>query len=502
MTATEHYLALDLGAESGRAMLGQFDGRRLSVSELHRFPNVPVRVPDGLHWDALRLWTDIKQGVSMAAQNHQPLASVGLDAWGVDFGLLDRQGTLLGNPYHYRDSRTDGIDGPAFKQMAWEEIYRLTGIQYMPINSLYQLYAMVLRQDGALNVAETFLMMPDLFNYWLTGEKRVEFTNATTSQCYDPHRCAWADPVLAALRIPRHIFPEVIQPGTELGPLLPGVAEETGAGPLRVIAPATHDTGSAVAAVPAQGRSFAWLSSGTWSIMGAEVHVPIITPASLKHNFTNEGGVGGTFRFSRNIAGLWLVQECRRTWAAQGETYSYAELADLAARAAPLRALVDPDAPEFGKPGDVPARIQAYCRRTGQAVPDSKAAVVRCALESLALKYRWVLEKLQATLGFRLEPLHIVGGGSQNGLLCQMAADACGCTVLAGPAEATALGNILVQCLALGRVSSLAEGRQIVGLSFEPQHYQPQNRAAWDDAYQRFLTLLEGSAEEKADHVH
>ena len=492
MTHPFCYLAIDLGAESGRALLGEFDGQRLQVSEAHRFPNTPVRLPDGLHWDVLRLWTDIKQGLALAARKQGcRLASVGLDTWGVDFGLFDRHGALLGNPYHYRDSRTDGIAEQAFQQMPWEKVFELTGIQFMGINTLYQLYSMVVNQVPALDMAETFLMTPDLFNYWLTGEKVVEFSIATTSQAYDPRQCAWADPLLAALSIPRRIFPPVIQPGTVLGPLLPAVAEETGAGALPVIAPACHDTGSAVAAVPAQGENFVWLSSGTWSVIGAEVREPIINPASLKFNFTNEGGVDGTFRFSKNIAGLWLVQECRRTWAAQGQELSYAALTELAAGAAPLVSLVDPDASEFVKPGDMPARIRAYCQRTGQPVPESQAAIVRCALESLALKYRWVLEKLEEIVGHRLEPLHIVGGGTQNRLLNQLAADAIGRPVVAGPVEATATGNILMQALALGHIGSLAEGRRVVGQSFERITYEPRDHAAWDEAYPRFVALFD-----------
>jgi rhamnulokinase len=486
------YLAIDLGAESGRAMLGEFDGRRLQLSEAHRFPNTPVRLPDGMHWDVLRLWAEIKQGLALAVRKQgRPPASIGLDTWGVDFGLFDRQGALLGNPYHYRDNRTDGMVERAFERMPREAFFERTGIQFMPINTVFQLYAMVVNRSPALEAADTFLMMPDLFNYWLTGQKAVEFSIATTSQCYDPRECAWSDPVLAALGIPRRIFPPIIQPGTVLGALLPEVAEETGAGGLPVITPACHDTGSAVAAVPAQGQDFAWLSSGTWSVMGAEVRAPVINPASLRFNFTNEGGVNGTFRFSRNIAGLWLVQECRRTWAAQGQELSYAALTELAAGAPPFVSLVDPDVPEFSKPGDMPARLRAYCRRTGQPVPESQAAIVRCALESLALKYRWVLEKLEEIVGHRLDPLHIVGGGTQNRLLNQFAADAVGRAVIAGPVEATAMGNILMQAVALHHIGSLAEGRRVVGDSFEQTPYAPQHRAAWDAAYPRFVALLE-----------
>jgi rhamnulokinase len=492
------FLALDLGAESGRAMIGQFDGQQLQLAEAHRFPNGPVRLPDGLHWDALRLWSEIKLGLSLAIQKCEgELASVGLDTWGVDFGLLDRSGALLGNPYHYRDSRTDGMVDEAFRRVGREEIFKQTGIQFMQLNSLYQLLSMVVSESPVLEVAETFLTMPDLFNYWLTGRKVCEFSIATTTQCYDPRAGGWAKPMLEKLSIPARIFPEIVEPGTVLGELLPQVAEEVGASvptgaSVPVIAPACHDTGSAVAAVPAAGADFAYISSGTWSLMGAELAEPVINADSLAYNFTNEGGVGGTFRSLKNIMGLWLVQESRHTWASQGESLSYDELTQMAAEAEPLRAVVNPDDGDFLKHGDMPARIRAFCARTGQPVPESKGAVVRCALESLALKYRWTLERLEEMLGHRLEPIHIIGGGTQNRLLNQLAADATGRRVVTGPIEATAIGNVLVQMMALGYVGSLAEGRQIVRASFDVETYEPQGGAGWEDAYSRFLELTEG----------
>jgi rhamnulokinase len=486
-----HYLAIDLGAESGRAMLGAFDGERLSLAELHRFPNIPVRLHDGLRWDVLRLWHEIKDALRLAARQHgQALASVGLDTWGIDFALLDRAGALIGNPYHYRDDRTDGMIAAAFQRMPREQIFEYTGIQFIQINALYQLLAMALAAAPALEVAATFLTIPDLFNYWLSGQAVCEFTNATTTQCYDPREGNWAAPVLAALGIPRQIFPSVVAPGTALGALRPALAEELGAGALTVVAPACHDTGAAVAAVPAEGHDFAWISSGTWSIMGVEAHEPVITPQSLAFNLTNEGGVAGTFRCSKNVLGLWLVQECRRTWAAQGQEWSYAELTEMAAQAAPLAAVIDPDHDDFLKPGDMPARIRAFCRQTGQSVPDGPAAIVRCALESLALKYRWVLECLEAVTGRRLEPIHIIGGGTQNRLLNQLTADATGRTVVAGPAEATAAGNLLVQAIALGHIGSVAEARAVARHSFTPEVYTPAASADWDEAYQRLLDCM------------
>ncbi|MCR4407120.1 MAG: rhamnulokinase [Anaerolineae bacterium] len=493
------FLAFDLGAESGRAMLGQFDGERIQLSEVHRFPNGPVRLPDGLHWDVLHLWSEIKQGLTRAIQEHGAnLVSIGLDTWGVDFGLLDRDGALISNPYHYRDSRTDGMLEEAFRRVSRAEIFEQTGIQFMQINSLYQLLSMVVHQAPALDIAETFLTMPDLFNYWLTGRKVCEFSNATTTQCYDPRQGRWAIPLLERLSIPTRIFPEIVPPGTVLGELLPSVAEEVcpewnqgsgASGPL-VIAPACHDTGSAVAAVPAEGSHFAYISSGTWSLMGAEVTEPVINASSLGNNFTNEGGVARTFRLLKNIMGLWLVQECRRTWANQGDSLSYYELMRMAAEAEPLRSIVNPDDSDFLKPGDMPGRIRAFCERTGQPVPQSQGAVVRCALESLALKYRWVLERLEEILGRRLEPIHIVGGGAQNRLLNQLTADATGRQVVAGPIEATAAGNVLVQAMALGYIGSLEEGRRIVRRSFDVVTYEPAGRAEWDEAYSRFLAMV------------
>ena len=494
------HLAVDLGAESGRAILGRFDGERLSLSELHRFGNGPVRLNDGLHWDVLHLWTEVKASIAHAAhQSSGALASVGLDTWGVDFALLDRAGALVANPFHYRDSRTDGMLEEAFRRAPRETIFARTGIQLMQINTLYQLLAMVIQRSPALEIAHTFLTIPDLFNFWLTGRTACEFSNATTTQCYDPTRRGWADPLLAVMGIPRQLFPEVIAPGTLLGPLASAVAAEIGSAQIPVVAPACHDTGSAVAAVPAAGPGFAWISSGTWSVMGAELPEAIITGASRAHNFTNEGGVGGTYRFSKNIMGLWLVQECRRTWAAQGEELSYSELARLAAEAEPFRCLVDPDDAEFLKPGDMPARIRAYCQRTGQSLPVSKGEIIRSALEGIALKYRWVLERLEAMIprawlgaGGRLEPIYIVGGGAQNRLLSQFAADAIGRQVITGLVEATAIGNLAVQLMATGALGSLIQARDLVRRSFPVEVFEPQDSARWDEEYGRFCVLIAG----------
>ena len=483
------FVAIDLGAESGRTMLGTFDGERLALSELLRCPNVPVRVLDSLHWDVLRLFDDIQRGLALAAREPgAEIAALGLDTWGVDFALLDASGALLGNPYHYRDARTDGMLEEAFRVVPREQIFAQTGVQFMPLNTLYQLLAMQLRQPHVLAQAATLLLMPDLFNYWLTGRKVCEFTTATTTQFYDPRARAWAWPLLEALGLPPGIFPEVVPPGTVIGPLLPAVAAETGLS-VPLIAPACHDTGSAVAAVPAAPGGSAWISSGTWSVLGAEVAAPVINATSLAYNFTNEGGARG-FRLCRNVMGLWLVQECRHTWATAGEDLEYEQLVELARGAPAFGSMLDPDDDSFLHPGDMPGRIAAYCRRTAQAIPADKGAFVRCALEGLALKYRVQLERLETLLGALVNTVHIIGGGANNTLLCQFTANATGKRVVAGPVEATALGNVLMQALALGHIGSLAEGQELVRRSFAPAVYEPRDGAAWDEAYARFQNLL------------
>jgi rhamnulokinase len=487
-------LALDIGAESGRAMLGRFDGERLQLVETHRFPNGPVRLPDGLHWDVLSLWREIQRGIALTLQDHGPgLQSMGIDTWAVDFGLLDRSGALLSNPFHYRDGRTDGMTEKAFQLVPREEIFEQTGIQILQLNSLYQLLSMVVNDSPILEIADTFLTIPDLLNYWLTGQQVCEFTNATTTQCYDPHLDDWAQDLLGHLGIPTHTFPPITPPGSDLGHLLPHVADELGLEPKvgpRVIAPACHDTGAAVAAVPATAPDFAWISSGTWSVVGAEVPQPVINEQSLVYNFTNEGGVSNTFRFSRNVMGLWLVQECRRTWAQQGQDYSYDALTQMASEADPFQDIIDPDHEGFFKPGDMPTRIRSYCRLTDQPEPTSQGAILRCALESIALKYRWVLERLEEMLGRRLEPLHIVGGGTQNRLLSQFTADAVNRQVITGPIEATATGNILMQMLALGHIDSIDDGRRLVRRSFRLAVFEPGKRDGWDEAYARLRQVM------------
>jgi rhamnulokinase len=491
MTSAENFCALDLGAESGRVMLGRFNGDRLKLSEIHRFESRPVRLPDGLHTDVLRIFTELKAGLAMAARKAGgAISGIGTDTWGVDFAFLDKQGALLSNPFHYRDTLTDGILPKAFKKVPRDEIFEQTGLQFMPINTLYQLYALKLRKSTLLKYAGRLLMMPDLFNYWLTGRAVSEFTIATTSQCFDPRRNNWAVSLIEKFGLPAAVFCPVVKPGTVLGDLLPHIAGETGCiQRVPVIAPGCHDTALAVAAVPARNRDFAYISCGTWSVLGAELRTPCINARSLAADFTNEGGVEGTYRFLKNLTGLWLVQECRREWLSRGKDLSYAELTRMAAQAEPLRSVIDPSSAEFGKPGDMPARIRAYCVKTGQKTPESKGAVVRCALESLALSYRRTLEQMERTLNRRLDPIHIVGGGARNTLLCQFAADATGRRVVAGPAEATAVGSVVMQALALGRLGSLEQGRDLVRRSFELVTYEPRPSQQWDDACGRFVSL-------------
>lgn len=493
MPATAQLLAFDLGAESGRGVLGRFDGGQLTLEIIHRFPNGGVRTVDGIYWDILRLYDEIKTALRIAASKCGRLDSLGVDTWGVDFALLGRGDVLLGNPRHYRDPHTDEILAQVFARLPREEIFHQTGVQFMRFNSLFQLLALQRDRSPVLEAARTLLFMPDLLHFWLTGNKSNEFTIASTSQFYDPVAKSWAFPLFERCGLPKELLGRIAQPSTKLGELLPSVRTETNQSAVPVILPASHDTGSAVAAVPATGESWCYISSGTWSLMGAEIPRPIIDERSLHHNFTNEGGVGGTIRFLKNIMGLWLVQECRRSWERAGQTYAYDDLMGLAEKAPALVSIVDPDDASFYLPASMPAAIADFCKRTGQAAPPDTGAIVRCALESLALRYRWVLERLEEMLGRRLEVIHIVGGGSQNLLLNQLAANACNRLVLAGPIEATAIGNILVQALGLGLIGTLAEARQVVARSFQLQRFEPHQPERWQEPYARFLQLLRRS---------
>ena len=464
----------------------------MSSTNCHRFPNGPVTVLGHLHWDVLGLWREIKTGLRRYAEVDDtadvPLAGIGVDTWGVDFALLDEAGSLLGQPYHYRDARTDGMVERASEEVSRDRIYGHTGVQFMQINTLYQLYSMHVQRDPRLDCAKTLLMMPDLFTYWLTGRKVGEYTIASTSQLLNARRRTWDTELLEALSLPTHIFLELVQPGTIVGPLLDGVAEEMGlaGASVPVIATGSHDTASAVAAIPELDETGVYISSGTWSLMGIELSEPMLGEGALALDVTNEGGVGGTIRLLKNVAGLWLLQESRKQWQKEGETYSWEELLEQATRAEPFRSFINPGAETFLSPGDMPAAIRRYCRETQQPEPESVGAVVRCCLESLALKYRSVLDGLEGLLGRRLETVYIVGGGSQNALLNQFTADACLRPVIAGPVEATALGNLAVQALATGHVSDLAAGRRVVAASVSRQRYEPEQGDAWQEAYERF----------------
>jgi rhamnulokinase len=470
--ARQTVLAVDLGAESGRVMAVHFDGRRFAYEELHRFPNPVTNLRGTLHWDVLHLWRNIQQGIE-AGKAYQP-RSIGVDTWAIDFALLDAHGGLLANPVMYRDSRTDGMMDAAFRCVPRREIFTQTGIQFMPINTLYQMLSLVESRSPLLDAAHTFLTIPDLLNYWLTGVKACEFTNATTTQMFNPTTGNWAVEMLETLGIPARILPEIIPPGTKLG-------DYEG---IPVIAPATHDTGSAVAGVPSHNPRYAYISSGTWSLVGVEVPEAILNDAAFASNVTNEGGLNGTYRLLKNVMGLWVLQGCRATWAGAGHDYSYAELVDRAGEAEPLQTVLDVDDPRFLPPGDHPGRIREWCREHGVRPPEAHGAVARAVLESLALKYRGVLENLAALSGRPVEVVHIVGGGTQNALLNQFTADASGKTVIAGPVEATVLGNAAVQFMALGELADIGQARQIIATMGATQTYAPQHRERWDAAYQ------------------
>lgn len=494
MNKTTNFLAIDLGASSGRVLLGQWDGQLFRLQEMHRFPNGPVNILGHLYWDVLQLWAEIKTGLARySAQFDQPVAGIGVDTWGVDFALLDRAGNLIGMPSHYRDSRTDGMPEQAFLKVPRDQIYQQTGIQFMQINTLFQLFSMVEGNDPQLEWADKLLMMPDLFHYWLTGQIAVEYTIATTSQMLDARKRSWATSLLSRLNISTQFLPAIVPPGTVLGELRPDISREVGLdGSAPVITPGGHDTASAVAAISDLDVHSAYISSGTWSLMGIEIPEPIINSQALELNFTNEGGVAGTIRFLKNIPGLWLLQECRRQWQQEGQAYTWDELLTLGEEATAFRSLVDLDAHDFLSPGDMPNKIHAYCQRTRQPEPEGVGDIVRACLESLALRSRRVLANLEMLSGRRLETIRVVGGGSLNRLLCQFTADACQRPVVAGPVEATALGNLMLQAVAGGHLADIHQGRQAVAASIERINYDPHPSLAWDEASTRFEKLVAG----------
>ncbi len=491
---TRAYLAFDLGAESGRAIIGCLRSGKLEIREIYRFPNRAVRVGDSLFWDVLSLWEEMKHGLSLAVKEHDvELYSLGVDTWGVDFALLDENDMLLGNPHCYRDPRTRGMVDAISALIDPYDVFQQTGNQIMEINSLYQLFAMKQAGSCQLAQAKTFLTMPDLFNFWFSGRKASEFTIASTTQCFNLSGRDWARELLEKVGISSGIFPGTIHPGTILGELSDGLSDEFHVRNLKIVAVASHDTQSAILAVPSIDRDHLYLSSGTWSLMGIENDRPLLYREVFDNGITNEGGYAGTYCLLKNITGLWLLQECRRNWMAEGRTYTYEELTDLASRSDPFKSFIDPTDPVFLHPGDMITRIKAYCEHGNQPVPETPGAITRCILESLAMEYRRVAEKITVISGRSFPVVHIIGGGSRNTTLNQFTANSTGKKVIAGPVEATAIGNILVQAMAAGQIANISEARDIVRASFDVMEFFPTATDAWDSAYQRYLRLKNGS---------
>lgn len=483
--AGKRILAFDFGASSGRAILATYDGEKIKMEEVHRFSNDPVTVCGTFYWDVLRLFFEIKQGITKAV--HQGgFDAIGIDTWGVDFGLLDKKGRLLNNPVHYRDTRTVGMMEKVFQTVPQKELYDETGIQMARLNTIFQLYSLVQNEPETLALADTMLLMPDLFAYLLTGVKRAEYTEVSTTQMLNPKTGDWHYELLEKLEIPTRILPKIIDAGETYGLLSDEICEELGCPKVPVIAVATHDTGSAVASVPSQKDDFIYISCGTWSLFGTELSAPVINDTTSRFNLTNESGFGRTTRMLKNIMGLWLIQESRRQWIREGFDVSYADLEREALEAEPFRCFINPDDPSFELPGNQPRRVQEYCERTGQTVPQTRGEIMRCIYESLAMKYRATFQQIREVTGKSYETIHMIGGGTKDRLLCQMTADACNTPVIAGPIEATAMGNIAVQLIALGEFSGLKEARAVIANSELPKSYTPSDTAAYDAAYARF----------------
>jgi rhamnulokinase len=485
MTETKKYIAVDLGAESGRVMLGAVSTDKLSLEEIHRFNNGPIEENSSLRWDFEHLLSEIKTGIGKAAKNAGgKAAGIGVDSWGVDFGLIGADGKLLENPYHYRDSRTNGMMEKAFELINKKEIYENSGIQFMQLNTIYQLLAMRMTNSTVLNKAKKLIFMADLFSYFLCGKSFGEYSLASTSQLMDMKTGRWSKEIFGKLSLPMNIMPDIVMPGTVVGRLTKSIADELGCEQIPVIAVGSHDTASAVAAVPAEQGNWAYLSSGTWSLMGVEVPKAIVNDKTFECEFTNEGGVENTIRLLKNIMGLWLIQECKRQWQRDGVELSYSELTEMAEKAKPFAANIDVDYSEFLAPGDMPQRINDYLAKTGQQKIQDKGQMVRAILEALALKYRWVIEKIEDITDNKIDRLHIVGGGIQNELLSQFAANSTGKKIIAGPIEATATGNILMQAKATGQIKNLAEARKIVRNSFDLKEYKPKDMSTWQQRYE------------------
>ena len=480
-----HYIAVDLGAESGRVMLGSLSEARLVLEEVHRFPNGPMRLHGTMRWDLLRLWEDIKTGLRKVAARGLDVASISVDSWGVDYVLMRDGEPMLRTPFCYRDLRTERPYAE-FAGPLGDEIYGETGVQFMAFNTLFQLIAEKETAPELLGLADRFLMIGDWFHFLLSDRVAQEESLASTTQIWNPVERAWSEKLIAATGLPRSVFPEVVPPCTRLGVVTPAVRAETGLGEVAVVAGCVHDTAAAVAAVPAEGNGWAYISSGTWSLAGLELASPLISAAGRAANFTNETGVGGASRFLRNASGLWILQECRRAWSREGRDFDYSELTALAAAAEPFRSLVNPTDPVFLRPNNMLAAVQEFCRATGQPEPETPGQFTRCALESLACLYARLMEQLETVTGQPLHTLHIVGGGSKNALLNQMTADSINRTVIAGPVEATAIGNLLLQALTLGHIASHAELRGIVKASFPVELCRPRTAGRWKEAHERF----------------
>lgn len=482
-------LALDFGASSGRAIIGSFDGEKISLKEIHRFTNDPVILLDTMYWDVLRLFHDIKIGLIKAKQEGE-IKSLGIDTWGVDFGLLNKDGKLLENPVHYRDARTKGMMEKVFAKLDKDTVYSITGNQFMELNTLFQLMALKENQPELLQKAETLLLMPDLLNYFLSNEKCTEYTIASTTQLLDAKNKTWSSEIIENLDLPKNIFTKIIQPGTKIGKLSKQISEELGINEIDVIAVAGHDTQSAMVAVPTQEDDFIFLSCGTWSLLGTELKTPIINKTSASLNITNEGGVDNKTSFLKNIIGLWLIQESRRQWIREGKEYGFGELEQMASKVGMINSFIDTDNEEFIPAGNIPKRIQEYCNRTGQYVPQNEAEIVRCIDQSLAVKYRFALEQIEMATGKKYDILNIIGGGIQSKLLCQLTADVCGRKVVAGPVEATVMGNIALQLMALGEIKDIKEARKIIANSENVTVYEPQKDENWDEIYKNVKESL------------
>ena len=486
---TKRVLAFDFGASSGRAIIGCFDGDKITLEEVHRFSNDPVSVGGTVYWDVLRLFYEIKQGI-IKAKIAGGFDSIGIDTWGVDFGLIDSEGKLMENPVHYRDARTVGLVDEAFKTMPKEKLYGITGIQFMELNTLFQLISLKKYRPWMLERADKMLFMPDLFGYMLTGKMCAEYSIASTSQLIDLDKRTWSKEILDAFGIKESVFAPLVQPGTVLGELSKEVCEECGVDPVPVISVCGHDTQSAITSVPCEDGDFAFLSSGTWSLFGTELDKPIVNETSMNINITNEGGFDGSTGFLKNIIGLWLIQESRRQWKREGKEYSYADLEKLALAAEPFKCFIDPDAPEFVPHGNIPERVREFCRKTGQYVPETVGEIMRCIYESLAMKYRLTFEKLRECTERDYPVIHVIGGGTKDGLLCQMTANSCDRTVKAGPIEATVMGNVAVQLMSNGSVENIGQARKIVADSSELKTFEPKDTDKWAGAYENFLKVV------------